>query len=57
MEFVMIDGESWRVLADVCDVLGDSNPAARMRMGIKNTLGRRSGRSFPYPTHARVLLA
>jgi len=32
MEFVMIDGESWRVLADVCDVLGDSNPAVRMRM-------------------------
>jgi prophage antirepressor-like protein len=27
MKFVMIDGEPWRVLADVCDVIGHSNPS------------------------------
>jgi hypothetical protein len=32
MKFVMIDGEPWRVITDVCDVLGHSNPAVRMRM-------------------------
>jgi prophage antirepressor-like protein len=31
MKFVTIDGESWRVLADVCDVLGHSNPSMAVR--------------------------